>query len=99
MTVKSGPLALTSTKGAGVQLPPYTKTVAGAVVLLAAGVALKLKLVTLTDAAAIATAGLSLMGLGIRHGVEGIRKDFEGVPPTEEPLTKDVLREDAAESE
>lgn len=82
------------------QLPPYTKTVAGALVLLAAGVALKLKLVTLADAGAIVTVGLSLMGIGIRAGVEQLRKDFEfHAMPSDEPLTKAALLRDAAEGE
>lgn len=76
------------------QLPPYTKTVAGALVLLAAGVALKCGLLTFTDAATLVmTVGLPLMGIGIRAGVEQLRKDFEShAMPSEEPLTKETIQ-------
>lgn len=50
--------------------PKYTKTIAGAVVVLAAAVGLKFKLLSLTDAGAIAMSGVTLMGIGIRHGLE-----------------------------
>jgi hypothetical protein len=51
------------------RLPPYTKTVAGAVVLVAAALALKFRLISYTDAGSAAMTGLALMGVGVRSAV------------------------------
>lgn len=50
--------------------PNYTKTIAGAALIIAAGAALKFRLLPVEDAAMVASLGAGLLGIGIRHGQE-----------------------------